>query len=35
MVSSDSIEAAKPMLLKVARYTAPKVRWQRSGDQLV
>jgi len=26
MVSSDSIEAAKPMLLKVARYTAPKVR---------
>ncbi len=26
MVSSDSIEAAKPMLLKVARYAAPKVR---------
>jgi hypothetical protein len=26
MVSSDSIEAAKPMLLKVARYTVPKVR---------
>lgn len=26
LVSSDSIEAAKPMLLTVAKYTAPKLR---------